>query len=166
MRSPQAVIVLVVAAVCATAFSTTMTADAGAFHQADAPIEVVDRPATQPAIGAEDVATGTFEFRPRVINLDSSGRYVTGLLVLPDGHTVRDVFIPSIRLNGAVYASTEFSPHNPVVEYKNKDSMMLKFEKAWVLEVLPEGDDVPVWVSGVFTDGTPFEARGIVTVIA
>lgn len=165
MRSLPAVIVLVVAAACAAALSTTMTAVPEASHQGEAPVEADDQPASQPAIGAEVAAVGTFEFRPRVINLDSSGRYVTGLLVLPDGHTVRDVFIPSIQLNGVVYASTEFSPHNPVVEYKNKGSMMLKFEKEWVLEVLPDGQDVPVWVTGMFIDGTPFEAKGTVTVI-
>lgn len=109
---------------------------------------------------------GLLEFRPKVLNLDSSGRYVTCLLVLPEGRTVRDVFIPSVQLNGAVYASTEFSPHNPVVEYQNKDELMLKFEKCRVQEVLSPGHDVPVWVSGWFTDSVPFVAYGSVTIIA
>lgn len=133
-------------------------------------MEWVDRSALEGggALATQEVSPeiGLLEFRPKVLNLDSSGRYVTCLLVLPEGRTVRDVFIPSVQLNGAVYASTEFSPHNPVVEYQNKDELMLKFEKCRVQEVLSPGHDVPVWVSGWFTDSVPFVAYGSVTIIA
>jgi len=112
-----------------------------------------------------DSIYGSFDLRPEVVNLRSSGKYLTGFLSLPDGHTVRDVFIPSIMLNGVVYASTSFGPHNPVVEFKNKDCLMLKFDKEWVQEILSEGDSVPVWVVGSFVDGTPFMAAGEVTVV-
>ncbi len=117
------------------------------------------------APGAGAVAVGSLEFRPHVLNLRSSGEYVTGLLILPEGRNVRDVYIPSILLNGAVYASTSFGPHNLVVEYLNKQSMMLKFDRDWVQEVLSPGAAVPVWLTGVFTDGTCFSATSVVTVV-
>jgi hypothetical protein len=118
------------------------------------------------ALSAGTVAVGSFEFRPHVLNLRSSGEYVTGLLILPEGRNVRDVYIPSIMLNGVVYASTSFGPHNLVVEYLNKQSVMLKFDRGWVQEVLSPGTAVPVWLTGVYTDGTGFSATGVVTVTA
>lgn len=167
-------------AVCACLMVTLFAACLAPQHAADTSLEEwvsapaakegVDESASENgrALAAQEVIPeiGLLEFRPKVLNLNSSGRYVTCLLVLPEGRTVRDVFIPSIQLNGAVYASTEFSPHNPVVEYQNKDELMLKFEKYRVQEVLSPGHDVAVWVSGWFTDSVPFVAHGSVTIIA
>jgi len=118
------------------------------------------------AANDEDLEVATFEFRPSVLNLESSGKYVTARLVLPDGRTVRDVVIPTVKLNGIVYASTSFGPHNLVVEYENKGTLMLKFDKEWVQEILSPGTDVPVWMVGSFADGTCFIAWGEVTITA
>ncbi len=121
-------------------------------------------PGTDAAASA--LVCGSFDLRPEVLNLDSSGRYVTGMLALPDGRSVRDVFIPSVRLNGVVYASTSFGPHNPVVQFENKETLMLKFEKDSVTEILTPGEMVPIWVTGSFTDGTCFIASGQADVVA
>lgn len=173
MRTPAVAAVLVLTAAFVMASPSPAVADTGMSCQTSAPSlgaedsGNMDQPqAAQSGPETQAVALGSFEFRPRVVNLDSSGRYVTGLLILPEGRTVRDVFIPSVQLNGVVYASTEFSPHNPVVDYQNKGSLMLKFEKERVRAILSPGADIPVWVSGWFTDGTPFIAWGEVTVIS
>ncbi len=109
---------------------------------------------------ASALVCGSFDLRPEVLNLKSCGKYVTGMLSLPDGRSVRDVSIPSVRLNGVVYASTSFGPHNPVVQFENKDTLMLKFEKDSVKEIVSAGEHVSVWVTGSFSDGTEFIALG------
>jgi hypothetical protein len=119
-----------------------------------------------PDVGTKDAVLCSFELHPEVLNLKSSGKYVTVVLELPDGRSVRDVFIPSVRLNGVIYASTSFGPHNPVVEFQNKQTLMLKFDKESVQEILAPGTSVPIWVVGSFSDGTCFLATGEVTVVA
>jgi len=173
MRSTPAVFVCLVIAMSACAWSVrpdARSADDQDSITTSSAIEEVDERVSansgNEAVGTLAPETGKLEFRPRVLNLGSSGRYVTCLLILPEGRTVRDVFIPSIQLNCAVYALTEFSPHNPVVDYENKGSLMLKFEKHRVQEVLPPGEDIVVWVSGWFMDSVPFVAFGSVTVTA
>ena len=124
-----------------------------------------NRTPTGSETGMADAVRCSFELHPEVLNLKSSGKYVTGILGLPDGRSIRDVFIPSVRLNGVVYASTSFSPHNPVVEFENKQTLMLKFDKESVGEILSPGTSVPVWVVGSFTDGTCFFANGEIAVV-
>jgi hypothetical protein len=115
-------------------------------------------------VGTKDAARCSFELHPEVLNLKSSGKYVTVVLELPDGRSVRDVFIPSVRLNGVVYASTSFGPHNPVVEFQNKQTLMLKFDKESVQELIPDGESVSIWIAGSLVDGTSFLATGEVAV--
>ena len=118
-----------------------------------------------PDVGAQDLAYGSFELHPEVLNFKSCGKYVTGMLVLPDGRSVRDVFIPSVMLNGVVYASTSFGPHNMVVDFENKETLMLKFDKEWVKEILSSGPSVAIWIIGSFVDGTGFVAVGEPTMV-
>jgi hypothetical protein len=122
------------------------------------------------SIGAEATApglvSGSFDLRPEVLNLKSCGKYVTGVLALPDGRSVRDVSIPSVRLNGVVYAITSFGPHNPVVQFENKETLMLKFEKDAVMEILSPGTSILIWVEGSFTNGARFVAEGDSVIVA
>jgi hypothetical protein len=171
-RVPAVIVVSVISSALAVVLASLMIASPSASWASDAPSEPTDGSADQVgAIGSEPVPAnvqlviGSFELRPEVLNLKSAGKYITGFLSLPDGRTVRDVFIPSVMLNGVVYASTSFGPHNTVVEFKNKECLMLKFDKEWVQEILPEGDSVPVWVVGSFVDGTQFVANGEATVV-
>ena len=166
-------VVSVISSVLAATLACLMTAGPSASWVSDAPSEPTDcvadqadTPGSEPVPAISSTTTGSFELRPEVLNFKSEGKYITGFLSLPDGYTVRDVYIPSVMLNGVVYASTSFGPHNPVVELKNKDCLMLKFDKEWAQEVLQTGPSVPVWVIGSFVDGSQFMASGEVTVVA
>jgi hypothetical protein len=171
-REPAVIVVSVISSALAAVLASIMVAGPSVSWVSDAPSEPTDDTAGQVDLSGSEpvpatipIVSGSFDIRPRVLNLNSEGRYITGFLSLADGRSVRDVFIPSVMLNGVVYASTSFGPHNPVVEFKNKDCLMLKFDKEWAQEVLQEGTSVPVWVVGSFVDGTQFTADGDVTVI-
>ncbi len=171
-RVPVVTVVSVISSALAAVLASLMIAGPSVSWVSDAPSEPTDGGADQAdTSGSEPVPAtsyatyGTLELRPEVLNFKSEGKYITGFLSLPDGYTVRDVYIPSVMLNGVVYASTSFGPHNPVVEFKNKDCLMLKFDKEWAHEVLQAGSCVPVWVIGSFVDGSQFMASGEVTVV-
>jgi hypothetical protein len=172
-KVPAAAICIVLTSTLSVILASMMSSDAAVSKGIEAAPDASDGsdypsnstlPQSNAAAGT--IVSGSFDLRPEVLNLKSSGKYVTGLLVLPEGYSVRDVFIPSVRLNGIVYASTSFSPHNPVVDFVNKETLMLKFDKESVQEILPPGASIPIFVRGSFVDGTCFIASGTVTVIA
>jgi len=108
---------------------------------------------------------GSLDFDPDVLNLRSHGKYVTGFLELPEGHPVREVFVPSIKLNDAVYAETCFGVQIFDTDNDGQDELMLKFIRADVRLILSPGDCVTVTVSGVMNDGTPITAADVIAVI-
>lgn len=108
---------------------------------------------------------GVFNLHPNVLNLKSGGRYVTGFLGLPDGYSVREVFVPSVKLNGVVYAETCFGvkvsdPYGDGVEM-----LMLKFCREDFKAILSPGNFVTIFVIGMLNDGTSFTANGEISVI-
>lgn len=125
------------------------------------------------AAAAEDVpkedafalVEGSFNFDPDVLNLKSGGKYVTGFLELPEGYSVREVFVPGVKLNGAVYAETCFGVQIFDTDRDGVEELMLKFAKADVKMTLSPGDEVIVRVTGTMNDGTPLCASDVITVI-
>jgi len=107
---------------------------------------------------AATCVVGSFDFDPDTLNLKSGGKYVTGYLELPEGYLVQEVFVPSVKLNGAVYAETCFGVQIFDTDRDGVNEVMLKFLKADVKAILAPGDCVTVTVSGMMNDGTWFIA--------
>lgn len=171
-NAPAVTLGIIISSTLAIVLSSMIFAQAPTSQRLASPVEdpaVLDEedPASLDIVANDqDIAVCTLEFSPRVLNFGSSGKYITARLAIPDGRNVRDVVIPSVKLNGIVCACTSFGPHNPVVEYENKGTLMLKFDKEWVQEVLSPGTDVTVSICGSFIDGTRFVALGEVTIMS
>ncbi|MBN1677202.1 MAG: hypothetical protein JW880_01550 [Candidatus Thermoplasmatota archaeon] len=131
-----------------------------------APVDGPDGSDTEvPLLGFQPVVVGTLDFNPDVVNLRSGGRFVTGYLELPDGYSVREVFVPSVKLNSAVYAETCFGVQTFDTDGDGTEELMLKFVKEDAKATLAPGDWVTVYVSGVMNDGVPFAANDVIAVI-
>jgi hypothetical protein len=113
---------------------------------------------------ATPTVQGVLDFDPDVLNLRSGGKYVTAYLELPEGYSVLEVFVPSVKLNGAVYAETCFGVQVFDTDADGERELMLKFAKSDVKAALAPGESVEVRVTGVMNDGTPFSASDVITV--
>jgi hypothetical protein len=95
------------------------------------------------------------EFTPSTLNLASRGQWVTGFLEPTPPFGASDIDIASIRLNGTVpvdpAAPTALADHNG----NGVPDLMVKFNRAAVELSLPDGDTVPVHVTGT-VDGQSF----------
>ncbi len=106
---------------------------------------------------------GTIDFCPSDLNLRSGGKYVTMHLAL-EGASVSSVYIPSVKFMGTVYAETCFSDHETGADKENSPHMVLKFLREDVRSVLFPGEHIPIFMTGLMVDGTPFYASGFVDV--
>jgi hypothetical protein len=89
-----------------------------------------------------------FDFNPNTLNLKSMGRWVSGVIQPTTPTTPADIVVGSILLNGTVAVD----PAGPVtIGDANGDGMpdlSVKFLRQAVSLILPDGDHVPVSVSG------------------
>jgi len=111
----------------------------------------------------ESSITADIEFRPRTLNKKSKGRWIGVYIELPQSYEVNEIDRSSILLEGAIPASPRFyrvgdHDHDGIQE------LIVKFRRSDVIAVLPEGDDVPVTVSGT-VGTTTFEGMDSVRVI-
>jgi len=86
---------------------------------------------------------------PRTLNLQSRGRYVTGRIELgpPATVDVNDIDISTVRLNDAV--PVEPGSEQIVDEDGDGiDELVVKFCRAAFQDVVPQGEYVPVWITG------------------
>jgi len=89
----------------------------------------------------------TVDFDPDTLNKSSKGSWVVVYLELPDGYKPVDVDISSIRLEGIIPAETR--PYG--IGDHDKDGiadLMVKFKRSDLINLLREGDSVPVQVTG------------------
>jgi DNA-binding beta-propeller fold protein YncE len=90
----------------------------------------------------------SFDFTPNALNLASQGLWITGFLEPLSPLAASDIDIASIRLNGTVpvdpTAPTALGDHDG----DGVSDLTVKFSRAAVELTLPEGDDVPVVVTG------------------
>ncbi|BCR06062.1 hypothetical protein DESUT3_31310 [Desulfuromonas versatilis] len=101
------------------------------------------------------------KFEPETLNQKSKGTWVKVDIFLPAGYKAEDVDITSIRLEEIVPAEPwPFSIHHG----KDEDKLTVKFRRDAVISVLPEGQSVPVHVTGDI-GSTPFEGMDIIRVI-
>jgi len=124
--------------------------------------EVVDEEGC--SIGeVESSITADIEFRPRTLNKKSKGRWVGVFIELPQGYEVSDIDRSSILLEGLIPASPRFYR----VGDHDRDGiqeLIVKFRKNDVIDVLPEGDEVSVTVSGT-VGTTTFEGMDSIRVV-
>lgn len=107
--------------------------------------------------------TATIDFDPNTLNQKSKGNWVTVYIELPSGHNVADISIASLLLNGTIHA--EAWPYC-IGDY-DKDGipdLMVKFKRADVINLLPNGDNVQVLVTGT-VGTTTFEGVDVIRVI-
>jgi subtilisin family serine protease/DNA-binding beta-propeller fold protein YncE len=84
---------------------------------------------------------------PATLNLASQGKTVRAALQLPPLYDPHDVVISTVSLNGHVFAK----PKPISFEDGNRDGveeLVVKFDRAAVEAILPEGSSIPVTVTG------------------
>jgi YVTN family beta-propeller protein len=87
------------------------------------------------------------EVTPRTLNEQSKGRYVTGRIELPGGYDAVDIDRSTVKLQGAVSAE----PDKWSIEDKDEDGLdelVVKFDRAAFQEIIPQGEYVPVEITG------------------
>ncbi|KPK01412.1 MAG: hypothetical protein AMK71_05745 [Nitrospira bacterium SG8_35_4] len=107
--------------------------------------------------------TADIDFRPRTLNKKSKGRWVGAFIELPQGYDINDIDRSSILLEGSVPASPRFYR----IGDHDRDGipdLIVKFKRRDVIDVLTEGDEVPVRVSGT-VGTTTFEGMDSIRVI-
>lgn len=107
--------------------------------------------------------TVTIDFDPDTLNKKSKGNWVVVYIELPGGYNAADIDINSIRLNGTVPAE----PWPYALGDHDKDGiadLMVKFDRNAVINLLPNGENVTVHVTG--TAGTKtFEGVDVIRVM-
>jgi hypothetical protein len=101
------------------------------------------------------VALTYIDVEPNTLNLNSNGNTVTATLQLPEGLDPHDIDISSVSIAGQLFAN----PTPISYEDSNGDGILelvVKFDRQAFLALVPEGDDVPVTVTGEVHDQTWF----------
>jgi hypothetical protein len=105
----------------------------------------------------------TIDFDPDTLNQTSNGTWVVVYIELPEGYMPADVDVSSIRIEGTIPAESKpFSSGD-----HDKDGipdLAVKFRRSDVIAVLPNGDKVPVHVTGRIGAMT-FEGVDIIRVL-
>ena len=107
--------------------------------------------------------TATIDFDPNTLNKKSNGNWVTVYIELPAGYNVNNIIISSIRLQGTIHA--ELWPY--CIGDNDNDGipdLMVKFKRADVINILPNGDNVQILVTGI-VGTTTFEGVDTIRVI-
>jgi hypothetical protein len=105
----------------------------------------------------------TIDFDPDTLNKSSNGTWVVVYIELPDGYKPADVDISSIRLEGTIPAETR--PY--AIGDHDKDGildLMVKFKRSDLINLLRDGESVPVHVTGK-VGSTPFDGADVIRVI-
>lgn len=112
------------------------------------------------------------DVNPLTLNLQSSGKWTTAYIELPEGHDVANINVTTIKLNGTV--SAELKP-TAIGDYDNDaiPDLMVKFDRAKVAEyilnsVIMTGKSVTVTltINGKLNDGTTFQGSGAIRIIS
>ncbi|HKY33809.1 MAG TPA: S8 family serine peptidase [Candidatus Polarisedimenticolia bacterium] len=97
------------------------------------------------------VAPSYLHFDPEVFNLSANGHSVKMVIELPPAFDPHAVGVDSVTLNDTVTALSlpvEFTDENE----NGVEEIVVRFDRAAVEALLPEGDSVPVTVQGEVTD--------------
>jgi parallel beta-helix repeat protein len=110
------------------------------------------------------VIPANIDIDPNTLNKNSSGKWITNYIELPEGYNVEDITISTILLNDVVPA--EGHPTD-IGDYDNDGipDIMVKFDRQAVQDILEPGDSVAMVVTGELTDETCFEGTDYIKVI-
>jgi large repetitive protein len=103
------------------------------------------------------------DFDPDTLNRSSKGTWVVVYIELPAGYRPADIDIPSIRLEGTIPAEArpyEIGDH----DRDGIPDLMVKFRRQHVIDLLKNGDGIPVHVTGK-AGATPFEGVDTIRVL-
>ncbi len=98
----------------------------------------------------------SIEIHPETLNLKSKGRWVTCIIKLPDYLSESDIDPSTVMLEGMILAE------KPQL---TGDSLNVKFGRAELEEILTEGDDIILTVTGQLRDGMPFKGTDTIRAI-
>jgi hypothetical protein len=112
--------------------------------------------------GPEPVAM-SFDFTPDNLNLNGHGLWVTGYLEPEPPSAAANIDVASIRLNGTVPVDAGAPATIGDANDNGIPDLTVKFNRIAVELILPEGDNVPVTVTGTLACG-PFSATDHVRV--
>jgi hypothetical protein len=106
------------------------------------------------------------DFDPDTLNPKSKGNWVTVYIEFPEDTTcdISNADISTILLNGIIpveESPTGIGDHD---EDGNPD-LMVKFDRASVIELLEPGENVLITISGELNDGTAFEGTDMIRVL-
>lgn len=104
------------------------------------------------------------DFDPGTLNLKSNGQDVTVYIELPLGYDVNKIDLESITLNNQIPTESRLTEIN---DYNGNGilDLMVKFNRLAVQNILEEGNEVKITISGNLIDGRPFEGRDTIRVI-
>lgn len=110
------------------------------------------------------IIPATLKIEPETLNRNSSGKWITCYIELPNGYNVEDINISTIILNEVVQAED----HPTDISDFDEDGMpdlMVKFDRQDVIAILEPGNNIAITVSGKLLDDTLFEGTDYINVI-
>jgi hypothetical protein len=104
------------------------------------------------------------DFNPPTLNVKNTNGRVTCYLEMPEPILPEDIDTETLRLNDVV------EPDDWPITIGDHDGdgvpdLMVKFDRGEVIEVLPDGMEVEVRITGNLLDGRMFEGRAMITLI-
>lgn len=109
----------------------------------------------------------TVDFDPDVINLKSNGKFVTCWISVPEGYDVEDIVKGSIsieRIGGDPVSVEALGKFHKISDHDDdgRDDLMVKFDREELIDLLEEGDDIKILVSGQIGN-EDLEGIGLIT---
>lgn len=103
------------------------------------------------------------DVKPDTLNLKRKGNVITAYIELPEGYSAADIDLDTLLLNGSIDAMEH--PTN-IGDYDSDGiaDLMVKFDRASVLDILDLDNQVEITISGEVS-GTPFEGSDVIRVI-
>jgi hypothetical protein len=149
----------------------TVTLDAGSLAAGDYRASVPfssnqpDQPAVAPSFlfHVASIPAADAEIVPSTLNLRSSGRWITARVELPAGYDPARVVPSTVRFLGVV--PPEGAPTISDFNHNHVPDLEYKFDRAAVVAVLPEGDDVLATVTGEIEDTAWFIATKVIRIV-
>ena len=102
---------------------------------------------------------------PNTLNLDSNGKWMSARVELPPEFNPADIVIETVRFNGVVPAATSPFSYSEDFNGNGIPDLLFKFDRSLIEDILPEGEDVVVTVTGEIRDTTYFVATNTIRVI-
>ncbi len=116
------------------------------------------------ALQAPDVIQAAIDIDPDTLNLNSKGKWITCYIELPEDYDVEDIEVSTIKLNDEVPAESRPTGIGDC-DGDGIAELMVKFDRSAVQEILEEGNEVEITVTGELNDDTKFEGSGAIRVI-